>query len=106
VAGAAAQCRATVEEETEIAMKLRARWIGPPPRTSDYLMSATRPRYAYRVSQVINASSEVRWDPAAKAEVRKLQIVADRVAASEVPKAARVHPWKWDKREARRGALR
>lgn len=82
-------------------MTLRARWIGPPPRTGDYLMSAVRPRHAYRVERVINASSLVRWDPAAKAEARRLQIVVDRVAAGAVPKHARIHPWKWDRREAR-----
>lgn len=87
-------------------MKLRARWIGPPPRAGDYLMSAVRPRYAYRIEEVINASSHVLWDSAAKAETRQIQIVVDRVAVTAVPKAARVHPWKWDKREARRGALR
>ena len=82
-------------------MKLRARWVGPPPRAGDYLMSATRPRYAYRVEQVTCASSNVLWDPAAKAESRHLQIVADRVAKESVPTHARVHPWKWDRREAR-----
>jgi len=82
-------------------MKLRARWVGPPPRAGDYLMSQVRPRYAYRITEVINPSSKVLWDPAAKAEARKLQIVADRVAVSAVPEHARVHPWKWDQREAR-----
>jgi hypothetical protein len=87
-------------------VKLRARWIGPPPRAGDFLMSTVRPRYAYRIKEVTNASSHVHWDQAAKAEARQLQIVADRVATTAVPKDARVHPWKWDKREARRGALR
>lgn len=81
-------------------MKLRARWIGPPPRAGDYLMSQIRPRYAYRITSVINASSCVRWDSTAKAEARQLQIVADRVATTEVPKHARIHAWKWDRREA------
>jgi hypothetical protein len=83
-------------------MKLRALWVGPPPRTGDFIMSQMRPRYAYRVEEVINASSRVSWDPAAKAEVRRLQIVADRVARDAVPPHARVHPWKWDRREAAR----
>jgi len=82
-------------------MKLRARWIGPPPRTGDYLMSQVRPRYAYRIEEVSQKTPHVRWDATAKAEVRQLQIVADRVAASAVPKTARIHPWKWDKRETR-----
>lgn len=82
-------------------MKLRAKWIGPLPRVGDYLMSAARPRFAYRVEEVTNASSHVHWDPMAKAEVRQLQIVADRVAKDSVSKHARVHPWKWDRREAR-----
>jgi hypothetical protein len=87
-------------------MKLRARWIGPPPRAGDYLMSAVRPRYAYRIKEVTNVSSNVLWDPGAKAEARRLLIVADRIAAGSVPPNAQIHPWKWDKREARRGALR
>lgn len=82
-------------------MNLRARWIGPPPRIGDYLMSEVRPRYAYRVERVTMAFPGVTWDPIAKAEARLLRIVADRVSASAVPKTARVHPWKWDKREAK-----
>jgi hypothetical protein len=83
-------------------VKLRARWIGPSPQVGDYLMSELRPRYAYRIDQVINASSNVLWDLTAKSETRRLQIVADRVAVTAVPKHARIHAWKWDKREARR----
>jgi hypothetical protein len=82
-------------------MIFRARWIGPPPRAGEYLMSQVRPRYAYRVARVINVSSLVRWDPAAKAEVRSLQIVVDRRPASRVPKIARIHSWTWDRRAAR-----
>lgn len=88
-------------------MKLSARWIGPLPRIGDYLMSEVKPRFAYRIERVIAASPNVRWDPVAKAEARRLQIVADRVAAIAVPRHARIHPWKWDRREARsRGAAR
>jgi hypothetical protein len=81
--------------------KLRARWIGHAPRVGDYLMSAMRPRYAYRVEQVTNSSSEVHWDPVAKTEARQLQIGVVRVPRDGVPKHARVHVWKWDKRIAR-----
>jgi hypothetical protein len=63
-------------------------------------MSVLRPRYAYRVENVINASSEVHWDPVAKTEARRLQIVAVRVARDEVPAHVRIHSWKWDKRVA------
>lgn len=82
-------------------MKLRARWIGPLPQVGDYLMSEVRPRHAYCIEQVIRAASTVRWDPAAKAEVRDLQFVVDRVPVISVPRHARIHPWKWDRREAR-----
>jgi hypothetical protein len=82
-------------------VNLRARWIGPPPRVGDYLMSAVRPRYAYRVTQVDATTPNVQWDAAAKGEVRRLKIVADRVASTAVPPHARIHPWKWDKRESR-----
>ena len=81
-------------------MKLRARWIGPPPRTGDYLMSEVRPRYAYRVERVTNASARVCWDEAAKAEVRVLRLDVARVARIVVPPHARIHPWKWDRRKA------
>ena len=82
-------------------MKLRVRWVGPPPRIGDYLMSEVRPRFAYRVEQVAAASSNVLWDPGAKAEVRRFAINVDRVAKATVPRDARIHPWKWDRRESR-----
>ena len=86
-------------------MNLRARWIGPPPRVGDYLMSAVRPRYAYRVEQVTAVIPIVNWDASAKAEVHRLKIVADRVASTAVPPHARIHPWKWDKRESRSNGM-
>ena len=82
-------------------MKLRARWIGPPPRVGDYLISEVRPRYAYRVEQVTRVTSNVGWDQGAKAEFRLLRIDADRVATTAVPQHARIHSWKWDRREVR-----
>jgi len=82
-------------------MKLRARWAGPAPKVGDYLMSEVRPRHAYRVGEVINVSSKVRWDAEKKTEVRLLQIVVDRVATTAVPRGARIHAWKWDRRAAK-----
>lgn len=82
-------------------MTLRARWIGPPPRIGDYLMSQVRPRYAYRVAGVINASALVRWDAGVKAEVRDLQIRVDRGPVADVPAGTRIHPWTWARRESR-----
>lgn len=79
-------------------MKLRARWNGPPPRVGDYLSSPTRPRFAYRVRAVRSVDSLVRWDPAQKAELRRLAIEVDRVPIAELPAAARVHDWRWAKR--------
>lgn len=87
-------------------MKLRARWSGPPPRVGDYLASPTRPRFAYRVRDVRNVDSLVRWDPTRKAELRRLAIEADRVPIARLPTAARVHPWRWDKRTLRRDLTR
>jgi hypothetical protein len=69
-------------------------------------MSDVRPRFAYRVDRVTSAFPGVHWDPIAKAEVRLIQIIADRVAKDGVPKHARVHSWKWDRREARSGRAR
>jgi hypothetical protein len=83
-------------------VKLRARWIGPRPRAGDYLMSEVRPRFAYRITQVTSMSPYVTWDQGAKAEVHQLQFVVDRIARAAVPKHATIHPWKWDKREARK----
>lgn len=82
-------------------MKLRARWIGPPPRVGDYLMSEVRPRYAYLVERVTAASPSVHWDPVKKSEVHLLQIVAARVGRDAVPQHARIHSWRWDRREAK-----
>lgn len=82
-------------------MKLRARWIGPPPRVGNYLMSEVRPRFAYRIKRVTMAFPTVGWDAKAKAEARLLQIIVDRIDKSDVPRNARIHPWKWDRREAR-----
>jgi hypothetical protein len=81
-------------------VKLRARWLGPLPRIGEYLMSEMRPRHAYRIEQVTAASPSVHWDPATKTEVHLLQVVAARVAKTEVPGDARIHPWRWDRREA------
>jgi len=74
-------------------MKLRARWLGSPPRTGDYLMSPTRPRFAYRVLEVQTRDAAVRWDSVAKSEYLHLTILVDRMPAADVPKHARVHPW-------------
>jgi hypothetical protein len=83
-------------------VKLRARWGGTPPKVDDYLMSPTRPRFAYRIRDVAHRDSLVRWDPELKQEVQQLTITAERSPISSVPKNARVHPWRWDKRESRR----
>lgn len=79
-------------------MTLRARWTGPAPRVGDYLASPTRPRFAYRVTGVTRRDPLVRWDAGRKAEVRRLAIEVDRVPIAELPKNARVHEWRWDKR--------
>jgi hypothetical protein len=68
-------------------------------------MSAMHPRYAFRVKKVTNASSEVHWDPVAKMEARRLQIVAVRIARDKVPPHVRIHSWKWDKRTASTGSV-
>ena len=79
-------------------MKLRARWTGPLPRVGDYLASATRPRFAYRISGVRCVDPNVRWDAQRKAELRRLAFEVERVTIAELPAAARVHDWRWDKR--------
>lgn len=81
-------------------MKLRARWNGPWPRVGDYLASPTRPRFAYRVREVRRVDPLVRWDSVRKAELRRLTFEVDRVSIADVPTAARVHDWNWDKRSS------
>ena len=84
-------------------MKLRARWTGsPPPKVGDYLMSTQRPRFAYRICKVTHVDRLVGWDPVLKTEFQHYKITAERKALGTVPKEARVHPWRWDKREPRR----
>jgi hypothetical protein len=83
-------------------VKLRARWTGAPPRVGDYLMSSMRPRYAYRICEVTRVENIVRWDPVLKTEFSHYTIAAERGPLESVPKEARVHPWRWDKREPRR----
>lgn len=85
-------------------MKLRARWQGAPPRVGDYLASPVRPRFAYRIRAIEHSDSRVYWDPTSKAEVRRLRIEVDRVPIATVPTAARVHAWRWDKRNSRKEA--
>jgi hypothetical protein len=84
-------------------MKLRARWTGGfEPHVGDYLMSEIRPRFAYKICEVSRVDKIVSWDPVLKTEFQRLEIAAERVALDAVPKTARVHPWRWDKREARK----
>ena len=83
-------------------MKLRARWTGPVPRVGDYLLSPTRPRFAYRVRDVARVDPNVHWDATQKTEVRRLAIEVDRVTPREVSSTARVHTWRWDTRSASR----
>lgn len=79
-------------------MKLRARWLGPPPRVGDYLASPARPRFAYLVCVIEPRDALVHWDPDKKAEVRRLTIEVDRIPITKLPATARVHDWHWDKR--------
>lgn len=83
-------------------MKLRARWTGAPPHVGDYLRSPLRPRLAYRICEVTRVNRIVCWDPVLKTEFQHIEIAAERTPLNAVPKAARVHPWRWDKREPRR----
>lgn len=87
-------------------MKLRARWTGPLPRVGDYLARPIRPRFAYRICAIRRVDPLVRWDPARKAELRRLAIEVDRVPITELPTAARVHDWRWDKRASNRDLTR
>jgi hypothetical protein len=65
-------------------------------------MSQMRPRFAYYICEVTRVDRIVRWDPELKLEFKHFTIAAERRPLSAVPKDARVHPWRWDKREPRR----
>lgn len=80
-------------------VKMRARWDGAPPKVGEYLMSQVRPRFAYRICEVARVDRIVSWDPTLKTEFQHYTIAALRVPVTEVPKDARVHPWRWDKRD-------
>jgi hypothetical protein len=56
------------------------------PRIGDYLMSQTRPRNAYLIVHVRELT-------------KNLDLVVERVSATDVPEGATVHPWKWDARK-------
>ena len=92
--------------ERKAPVKLQARWLGAPPKVGDYLMSQTRPRYAYRVEGVKLAFPSVGWAKKEQMEERLLKLEVTRVDASAVSKHARIHPWKWDKREAKHALAR
>lgn len=85
-------------------MKLRSRWAGAAPHVGDYLMSSSRPRFAYRICEATRVDRIVRWDPDLKLEFQHYAIAAEREPLDTVPKDARIHPWRWDKREPRRKA--
>jgi hypothetical protein len=93
----------TTVKQVKTTVKLRARWTGGvEPHVGDYLASTVRPRYAYYICEVTRVDKIVGWDPALKTEFQRLEIAAKRVPLDSVPEDARVHPWRWDKREARK----
>lgn len=71
-------------------MMLRARWTGSPPQQDEYLMSQGRARFAYRIVEV-----ELRGEHAT-GSIYRMEV--EKIAASDVPAGATVHPWKWDPR--------
>jgi hypothetical protein len=83
-------------------VKLHARWTGAPPNVGDYLMSTTRPRFAYLICEISRVDRIVSWDPVLKTEFQYFKIATERKPLDAVPKDARVHSWHWDKREPRR----
>lgn len=78
-------------------MILRARWSGHLPRPGEYLMSSSRPRYAYRLMDV-EALKTLAHHPAGS---KRLKLTCERIDAGLVPEGAVVHPWKWDARKKR-----
>jgi len=76
-------------------MILRARWNGPLPVASEYLMSSTRPRFAYRIIGV-----EVLRDlPHHVPGFTRLKLEVERIPSQDVPAGAVIHAWKWDARK-------
>lgn len=77
-------------------IKTRAAWNGDAPQLGDYLMSPMRPRYGYRILSV--APVKARVDRATDF----YDITADRVAAKDVPKDAKIHVWHWNPRDRKK----
>ena len=80
---------------------LRARWRGHDPEPGHYLKSeGQRARTAYLIADVARAKGLAMLDG-----LHHLRLKVWRVAPSEVPAGAVVHPWKWDSRAPRRSSL-
>lgn len=69
---------------------LRARWHGDPPSVGHYLMSRVRPRNAYRIVTITPRSGSGGGGV--------LELECERLPATDVPKDAVVHDWRWDPR--------
>lgn len=76
-------------------MVLRARWTGPLPLATGYLMSAPpRANNAYRIISVERCR-----DLASVPGYTRLKISVHKILATDVPSDAVVYPWKWDPRK-------
>ena len=76
-------------------MILRARWQGRLPEIGEYLMSSTRPKFAYRITGV----EELRYLPHHVPGYQRLKLAVDRISAPDVPAGGVVWDWKWDARK-------
>jgi hypothetical protein len=76
---------------------LRARWQGPLPVASEYLMArGHRARFAYRIVEVEQRSKD--------GDITHLMLTVDRLPIADVPDGATVHEWRWDQRGRNKGA--
>jgi hypothetical protein len=102
--GDSCRCKAFAEPKPKPVVppgtvNLQASWRGEPPVPGDYLMSPVRPRFAFRIIEILKRKTNGRGD----GDVSWYDISAERVGASTVPKTARVHGWKWNPRKSKTG---
>lgn len=69
------------------------------PVIGDWLMSSTRPRWAYRIVHLKGERPLASFRPGAAPAAWQVTFECRRFRPDQVPEGATVHPWKWDPRK-------
>ena len=75
-------------------MILMARWQGPLPELGHFVMSHTRPKFAYRITHIERLKA-VAFVP----NYQRLKLTVERVPQGDVPDGSIIWGWKWDARK-------